>query len=119
MNEKEYRNYLKNNIINLNYRNFDLETLPMGKTQNIRVKVGRQVYLMDVDKNALSITIDIYNELSKKRNSFSKYSEKADLKSLRFVNNSYLTRDLVENFAELEKAISLISKYERYLDLTW
>ena len=119
MNEKILRNYLKNNIINLNHRDFDLSTLPMGKVQNIRVKVGRKIYLMDADKSALSITIDIYNELSKVRNSFSKYSEEADLKSLTLVNNCLLSRDLVENFAELEKALALVKKYKSDLDLGW
>ncbi len=117
MNEKILRNYLKNNIINLNHRDFDLSTLPMGKTQNIRLKVGRKFYLMDADKSALSITVDIYNEISKVRNSFSKYDEKADLKSLTFVNDCILTRGLVENFAELEKAVSLVKEYKRDLDL--
>lgn len=107
----------KNNIINLNHRNFHLRTLPMGKSQNIRLKVGRKFYLMDADKNALSITVDIYNELNKKRNSFSKYDEKANLKSLTFVNNCILTRDLVDNFTELEKAVSLVKKYKRDLEL--
>lgn len=116
--EKEVKIYLKNNIINLNHRDFNLSTLPMGKSQNIRVKVGRKVYLMDADKSALSITVDIYNELSKKRNTFSKYDEKANLKSLTLVNNCLLSRDLVENFAELEKAVSLIEKYKRDLYLT-
>ena len=115
MNEK--RNYLKNNIINLNHRDFDLTTLPMGKSQNIRVKVGRKIYLMDVDKNALSITIDIYNELSKKRNAFSKYSEVANLKSLTLAVDCRLSRDLIENFAKLEKAVSLVKKYKRDLNL--
>jgi hypothetical protein len=119
MNEKILRNYLKNNIINLNHRDFNLSTLPMGKTQNIRVKVGRKIYLMDADKSALSITVDIYNELSKKRNTFSKYSEKANLKSLRLVKNCLLSRDLVENFAELQKAIELVKKYKSDLDLGW
>ena len=117
MKEKILRNYLKNNIINLNHRDFNLSTLPMGKSQNIRVKVGRKVYLMDVDKSALSITVDIYNELSKKRNNFSKYSEKAELKSLTLVKNCRLSRDLVENFAELEKALTLVKKYKSDLDL--
>ena len=119
MNEKELKNYLKNNIINLNHRDFNLSTLPMGNTQNIRLKVGRKFYLMDVYKNALSITVDIYNELSKRRSSFSKYSEKAELKSLTLVNDGRLSRDLVENFAELEKAISLVEKYKSDLDLGW
>lgn len=115
--EKEKRKMtVKNNIINLNYKNFHLKTLPMGKTQNIRLKVGRKFYLMDADKNALSITVHIYNELNKKRNTFSKYDEQANLKSLTFVNNCILTRDLVENFAELEKAVSLVKKYKRDLD---
>lgn len=117
MNEKELRNYLKNNIINLNHRAFDLSALPMGKTQNIRVKVGRKIYLMDADKTALSITADIYNKISKDRNTFSKYSEKANLKRLALVTDCYLTRDLVENFAELEKAVALVKKYARRLDL--
>ena len=113
------KNYLKNNIINLNHRDFNLSTLPMGKSQNIRVKVGRKIYLMDVDKNALNTTIDIYNELNKVRNSFSKYSEEADLKSLTLVNDCLLSRDLVENFAELEKAVALVENYKRELDLGW
>ena len=117
MNEKAIRNYLKNNIINLNHRDFNLCTLPMGKTQNIRVKAGRKFYLMDTDKSALDITIDIYNELSKVRNSYSKYSEKANLKSLRLVKNCLLSRDLVENFAELENALALVEKYKKDLDL--
>jgi hypothetical protein len=119
MNEKELRNYLKNNIINLNHSDFNLSTLPMGKTQNIRVKVGRKIYLMDADKSALSITVDLYNKLSKERNTFSKYDEEADLKSLRLVKNCLLTRDLVENFAELKKAIALVEKYKSDLDLGW
>ena len=117
MNEKKLRNYLKNNIINLNHRDFNLSTLPTGKTQNIRVKVGRKIYLMDADKSALSITVDIYNELNKVRNTFSKYDEKANLKSLTFVNDCILTRDLVENFAELENALALVKKYKSDLDL--
>jgi hypothetical protein len=119
MNEKELKNYLKNNIINLNHRDFDLSTLPMGKVQNIRVKVGRKIYLMDADKSALDITIDIYNQIGKVRNAFSKYSEQADLKSLRLVKNCLLSRDLVENFAELQKAIELVKKYKSDLDLGW
>lgn len=112
-------NYKNNNIINLNHSNFDLRNLPMGKTQNIRVKVGRKIYLMDADKSALSITVDIYNEISKKRNTFSKYSKEADLKSLRLVTDCFLSRDLVENFAELEKALTLVEKYKKDLDLGW
>ncbi len=119
MNEKELRNYLKNNIINLNHRDFDLSTLPNGKSQNIRLKVGRKIYLMDVDKSALDISVDIYNQIGKVRNSFSKYSEKADLKSLRLTVNCRLTRDLVDNFAELKKAIALVEKYKSDLDLGW
>lgn len=110
-------NYKNNNIINLNHRDFHLRTLPMGKTQNIHLKVGRKLYLMDADKNALSITVHIYNELSKKRNTFSKYDEKANLKSLTFVNDCILSRDLVDNFTELEKAVSLVKKYKRDLNL--
>ncbi len=119
MTVKEVRNYLKNNIINLNHRDFDLSTLPMGKSQNIRIKVGRKIYLMDADKTALSITVDIYNQISKVRNTFSKYDEKANLKSLTFVNDCILTRDLVDNFVELEKAVSLVKKYKRDLNLSW
>ncbi len=117
MNEKELRNYLKNNIINLNHHNFNLSTLPFGKTQNIRVKIGRKIYLIDIDKNALNITIDIYNEISKNRNTFSKYSEKANLKSLKLVKNCLLTRDLIENIDKLQKAIELVEKYKRDLNL--
>lgn len=119
MNEKELKNYLKNNIINLNHRDFDLSTLPMGKVQNIRVKVGRKIYLMDADKSALSITVDIYNQISKVRNTFSKYSEEANLKSLRLANDCFLSCDLVEDFDELEKAVSLVDKYKRDLNLSW
>ncbi len=117
--EKEKKMTVKNNIINLNHQDFHLSTLPMGKTQNIRLKVGRKVYLMDADKSALSITVDIYNELSKKRNTFSKYDERANLKSLTFVTDCILTRDLVNNFTELEKAVSMVKKYKKHLDLTW
>ena len=119
MNEKELRNYLKNNIINLNHQDFNLSTLPYGKTQNIQLKVGRKIYLMDTDKSALSITVDIYNEISKNRNTFSKYSDKANLKSLRLANDCFLSRDLVEDFDELEKAVSLVDKYKRDLNLSW
>lgn len=112
---EEKMNYKIN--INLNHRDFHLRNLPMGKTQNIRLKVGRKFYLMDADKNALSITLHIYNELSKVRNTFSKYDDKANLKSLTFVNDCILTRGLVESFTELEKAVSLVKKYKRDLDL--
>ena len=62
------------NIINLNdiLGRVDIDKLPYGKNQNIEVRLGRKLYMVDVDKNAQAAHIDFYKKVKSDREKYSK-----------------------------------------------
>ena len=42
-------------MINLNQQSVFIAEMPFGKTQNIECRLGRSLYMLDVDKNACTI----------------------------------------------------------------
>ena len=101
----------KTNIINLNHTIIRLEDFPYGKTQDLIVKVGRKLYYMDINKDKLFATVDIYNYCGE-RSSFSKYGSKADMHFIYLEPVGLIDRDLFEHAAEIEKAQTLLTKYK-------
>ena len=96
-------------MINLNYENIYLNDYEFGKTQNVEIKVGRQIYYLDVDKNSNNSTISFYEKTTKNRNEQSKYSSNLHFATLK--NNSILSREFFEEIEEIEKAQALYEKY--------
>lgn len=45
---------------NLNREALSLNTLPLGKTQNIKIKLGRSTYMCDIEKTAIVSVISFY-----------------------------------------------------------
>ena len=99
--------------INFNHRSLWLSELPRGRIQNIKIKYGRTIKYMDVEKDSSSVFIHVYDYVSKDRCSFSKYG-KANLKSLRVdarVRCNIINREFVENFSEIADAQAVVCKY--------
>lgn len=97
--------------INMNTTpHFIIDKFPTGKTQNIRIKIGRKHYLVDIDKNALYTHLDFYeNQKPKDRKSFSKYG--AGLCYVTLKNNAVLDREFFKNITEIQRAQHIVNKY--------
>ena len=102
--------------INLNHDSFNIGELDYGSTQNIEIKIGRKIYLCDVNKNRNYAFIQVYNKPSNDRKSFSKYSDGANLHCVSVKPDAHLKKDFFENIAMLEKAQSLYDTYGQVLD---
>ena len=101
-------------MINLNHGELlVVERFSFGKTQNIEVKLGRKIYLVDIDRNVASAFISFYPKQSNERTAYSKYS--GEIESV-FVNNTAcLDREFFENIKVIEKAQKTITRFQRYL----
>lgn len=100
-----------NEIVNLNKTDIYLSVLPCGKTQNIKIKIGRKIFLLDIDKNSGSSCIDFYNYCNSDRKSFSKYDKEANNCRMLVENDAILTKDFFENIYGIKKAAQLMEKY--------
>lgn len=100
-----------NEIVNLNNTDIYLCCFPCGKTQNIKIKIGRKLYYLDIDKNGGSAFIDFYNYCKSDRKAFSKYDKEANRCGMWVGNDARLTKDFFENIYEIKKAAQLMEKY--------
>lgn len=102
-------------MVNLNKEGLYMSLFPYGKTQNVEVRIGRKLYMVDVDRNALSTNIDFYRKVSADRQSYSKYDREADLVIVMVQPDARLGRDFFENIREIKKAQDCCRRYERIL----
>lgn len=103
-------------MVNLNKEGLSLSLFPYGKTQNVEVRIGRKLYMLDVDRNALYTDIDFYRKVSADREKYSKYDPEAELVSVVQVrSDSVLNKDFFEKIREISKAQDLCKKYGRLL----
>lgn len=100
-----------NEIVNLNKTDIYLNGFQCGKTQNVKIKIGRKLFLLDIDKNSNSSCIDFYNYCKSDRKAFSKYDKEANNCRVFVENNAILTKEFFENIYEIEKAARLMEKY--------
>lgn len=93
-------------IINLNdiLGRVDISKLPCGKNQNIEVRIGRKLYMVDVDKNMLYAHIDFYKKVKADRKKYSKYDPEAEMLSVTVRNDVRLGKNFFENIEEISKA---------------
>ncbi len=103
--------YNLNNEYGINLNKFDF-----GKTQNVEIKVGRKSLMMDIDKNSSNAFISIYNKLDKDRSKYTKYGKEAKLCVISMKNNVFITKDIINDRFEIEKAQEIINKYDDKLD---
>ena len=90
--------------INLNHgESLFLHELPFGSTQSIEIKLGRKLFMADVDKNQLSASIDFYQKLNSDRKKYSKYE-------------AMLDRHFFEDIKAISEAQRIQRKYNMILD---
>lgn len=100
-----------NEIVNLNKTDIYLSGFPYGKTQNVKIKIGRKLYYLDISKNSGSACIDFYNYCKSERKAFSKYGKEANNCRMFVKNDAILTKEFFENIYEIKKAANLMEKY--------
>ena len=89
---------------NLNNTFIFLGQLPSGKHQGIEIKVGRKNYLLDIEKDCASACIDLYRKNSK-------YADPDSVLAVFFEPNAIISKDIILNLKEMEKAQSIYRKY--------
>lgn len=92
--------------INLNQEWLYLSTLQNGMTQNIELKIGRKIYLCDIEKCNEYACIEMYDRVDKDRTKFSKYGG-VNLHWVNVKSNAYLTRKFFEYFIKISEAQKL------------
>lgn len=100
-------------MINLNKNIIFLEKYPCGKHME-EVKMGRNFYILEIEKNSGSSAVSLYRKLNARRESYSKYGN-ANLHMIFVKNDAILDREFLEQIEELEKAQSLVRKYHGVL----
>ena len=98
---------------NLNHDIIFLSSFEYGKTQNIEIKVGRETLMLDVDKNKISVHVEVYAKKSNDRKSYSKYG--SDLHCGWVKPDAIIDRNFIENIREIEKAQNLLKKFKNIL----
>ena len=101
-------------MINLNNKMIFLEKYPCGKHME-EVKIGRNFYIIEINKNAIDSELSLYKKLGKDRKSYSKYDKNANLHAIFVKNDILIDRQLLERIEELEKAQSLVREYHGIL----
>lgn len=86
-----------------------------GWTQNIEIKIGRKLYLMDVKKDCSSCWIEVYRKLNKDRKKYSKYDPRAKATCIRVENNAVLDYRFFENIHEIERVQNTYFNYKDIL----
>ena len=110
-------NIMTKNIINLNdiLGRVDVSALPYGKNQNIEVRIGRKLYMVDVDKDALLAHLDFYKKVKSDRTKYSKYDPEAEMVSVTVRNDVRLDKNFFENIEEISKAQTVYVRFGNFL----
>lgn len=86
-----------------------------GWTQNIEIKIGRELYLMDVRKDSGSCLVEVYRKLNKDRDKYSKFNPRAEYAFVNVKNDSVLDYRFFKNIHEIARAQSTCSMYKDIL----
>lgn len=86
-----------------------------GWTQNIEIKIGRKLYLMDVRKDSGRCLVEVYRKLNKDRKKYSKFNPQAEYAFVNVKNDAVLDRRFFENVHEIARAQSTYSMYRNIL----
>lgn len=97
-------------MINLNHEFIRVSTFEYGKTQNIECKLGRQMFLLDVNKDNACTRLDFYKMVGTDRKSFSKYSAGAENASVTVKNDAVLDRHFFENIKKIAEAQMIVTR---------
>ena len=92
------------NTINLNHEKVFVSECEYGRTQDIEIRVGRQTFLMDIQKVNSHAHIMVYKKLGADRQKYSKYHPKAELKCVRVKPEAILDKRFFELIDKLEEA---------------
>ena len=96
---------------NLNNEDIYIKSLDFGKMQDIKIKVGRKSYYMDIDKNSSCTFISLYNYVNKDRKEFSKYAAKANLYHIRVFNTAIISKNFIYDIEKISNAQKIYDKY--------
>lgn len=105
----------KENIINLNRQSVFIAKMPFGKTQNIKCRLGRRLYMLDIEKNACTVRVSFYRRLNSERKKYSKYDSKAHCTGVTVSKKAILDRKFFENIYKISDAQNTCNIYAVYL----
>lgn len=115
MKKGRYEKMKKENIINLNNQTIFIAKMPFGKTQNIACRLGRKLYMLDIDKNACSVHVNFYRRLNSERKKYSKYKPAAQCSAVSVAQKAILDRKFFENIHKISDAQNICNIYAEYL----
>lgn len=99
-------------MVNLNYDCIRIEELTTGWKQSIEIKVGKRHMMLDVRKDCCNAYIDVYKKLNRDRGSYSKYSPKAKMHYVILKNTAIITRSMIEDIEQIQRAQKILEKYK-------
>ena len=91
-------------MINLNKESVSISEMPFGKTQNIECRLGRSLYMLDVDKNACTVHVSFYRRLNSDREKYSKYDPAAQCCMVTVAQNAILDWKFFDNIYAIMEA---------------
>lgn len=103
-------------MINLNKKEMlFVGRFEFGRTQNIEVKLGRKLYLVDIDKSSHNTSIDFYKKQGPDRGTYSKYGVEDSVLGVEVKNDAMLDRSFFEHIKEIYDAQRIYSKFSSIL----
>ncbi len=102
-------------MINLNKESVFVAEMPFGKTQNIECRLGRRLYMIDVDKNACTVHVSFYRRLNSDREKYSKYDPAAQCCMVTVAQKAILDRKFFKNIYTISTAQCVCHLYAEYL----
>lgn len=102
-------------MINLNKESIYISDYESGRTQNIEVRLGRKLYLVDIDKSSNSTFIDFYKKEGTDRGAYSKYGVDDSVLGVQVKNDAMLDRSFFEHIKEIYDAQRIYSKFSSIL----
>ena len=101
-------------MINLNKDDIYLWKYGHGDTQNIEVRLGHKLYMIDIYKDCSITRIDFYKKQSANRCNYSKYGNGSVL-SVRVKPDVILDRKFFENIREIKEAQETLDRFKYYV----
>lgn len=104
--------------INLNKEEYlHIKSLECGKTQNIEIKMGRNTYYCDVDKDCASAYVHFFKKTTKLRQNQSKYDPSSEMHSVFVKTDAILDKRFFKKIAEIENAQDICREYKSVLHM--
>lgn len=93
-------------MINMNKQTISLRDYENGRTSAVEIKLGRNIYLLDIYADTHTAIIDMYN-----RTTGGKYSRNAKMHTVTVNRYAVLNKEFFLNFIEIVHAQQLKAKY--------